>query len=115
MNELQQFYDATVKLIELLENEQLTRDEKIEQTAKLLALREGLMKKIKPPFSSEEEKLGRQLIPLNQKFQKLLEDEKAVIQGDMLLLKKQKDSNKKYTNPYESLVTVEGGFYDKRK
>ena len=51
MNAVQQFYDATVELIQLLENEQLTRDEKIEQTAKLLSAREGLMKQMKPPFS----------------------------------------------------------------
>lgn len=115
MNAVQQFYDTTVELIRLLENEQLTRDEKIEQTAKLLSAREGLMKQMKPPFSSEEEKLGRQLIALNQKLQKLLETEKSGIQRDMLILKKQKETNKKYTDPYESLVTVEGGFYDKRK
>jgi flagellar protein FliT len=73
------------------------------------------MKEIKPPFSQEEQQLGRQLFELNQKLQKLLEQEKASIQQDMILIKKQKETNKKYTNPYESLITVEGGFYDKRK
>ena len=115
VNALRQFYDATIELIRLLENEELTRDEKLEQSAKLLATREGLMKQIKPPFSAEEEQFGRQLTRLNQEFQRLLEKEKAGIQRDMLTLKKQKETNKKYTAPYESLVTVEGGFYDKRK
>lgn len=115
VNAIQQFYEVTVELIRLLENEGLTRDEKIEQTAKGLATREGLMKLIKPPFSTEEEQLGKQLIALEQKLQRLLEIEKSGIQHDMLTLKKQKETNKKYTDPYESLVTVEGGFYDKRK
>jgi flagellar protein FliT len=115
VNAVQQFYDATVELISLLENDQLTRDEKLEQTAKLLAAREGLMQQIKPPFSAEEEQLGRQLTVLNRKLQRLLEEEKVGIQRDMITLKKQKETNKKYTAPYESLITVEGGFYDKRK
>ncbi|MBB6445130.1 flagellar protein FliT [Bacillus benzoevorans] len=115
MNAVKDFYDTTVQLIQLLENQQIKRDEKIEQIENLLAHREGLMEEIKPPFSQEEQKFGILLPELNQKLLKLLEQEKSVIQQDMILLKKQKENNKKYTNPYESLITVEGGFYDKRK
>lgn len=115
MKAVKDFYDITLQLIDLLENQQLNRDEKIKHTENLLASREGLMKEIKPPFSQEEQQLGSQLFELNQKLQKLLEQEKASIQQDMLLIKRQKETNKKYTNPYESLITVEGGFYDKRK
>ena len=80
----------------------------------LLDQREGLLKSIHPPFSKEEQELGKQLVGLNQQVDQLLQKQKQEIQQDIKQLHIQKQSNQKYTNPYESL-SIDGVFYDKRK
>lgn len=115
MHALKQFYETTVALIALLEKDGMERDEKIAEAAELLEKRERFLQEIKPPFSPQEMALGKELASLNEKVELLLLKEKNEIQRNMQRLKKQKETNDKYTNPYESLLTVEGGFYDKRK
>ena len=76
--------------------------------------REELLKSIQPPFSQAEQELGKQLVELNQQVEQLLQKQKQEIQQDIKQLHIQKQSNQKYTNPYESL-SIDGVFYDKRK
>ena len=64
-------------------------------------------------FPAEEE-LGKKLVKLNQQVERLLQKQKQEIQQDIKQLHLQKESNQKYTNPYESL-SIDGVFYDKRK
>lgn len=115
VNAVREFYDATIELVNLLENDSIKRDDKINKMEQLLTQRERLLQDIKPPFSPQEKQLGRILVGLNAKLERLLEKEKTAIQHDIKLVKKQKESNKKYVNPYESLASLEGGFVDKRK
>lgn len=116
MSAVENFYQATLELLKLLEDEQSKdRDEKINKIRALLEKREGLMITMSPPFSQEDRELGKKLISLNQKVIALLIAEKTSIQKDINSFKKKKQTVTKYSNPYESLSTIDGVFYDKRK
>ena len=113
---VEDFYKVTIELIQLLEIENdLDRDVKIIKIQELLEQREGFMKRMNPPFSQEEQELGKQFMELNKKVSLLLTREKITIQKDLNQLKKKKQTATKYSNPYESLSTMDGVFYDRRK
>ncbi|MFE4809774.1 flagellar protein FliT [Peribacillus simplex] len=108
------FHDLTAELLAVLENRTITeRDDKIERITKLIDKRDELLPQIKPPFTGEEQQLGRAVLLLNQQVDHLLKLQKQEIQQDIQEINKKKRSSNKYTNPYESL-SVDGIFYDKR-
>lgn len=108
------FHDLTAELLAVLEDRTITeRDDKIERVTKLIDRREGLLSQINPPFTGEEQQLGREVLLLNQQVDHLLKLQKQEIQRDIQEINKKKRSSNKYTNPYESL-SVDGMFYDKR-
>ena len=108
------FHDLTAELLAVLEDRTITeRDVKIERVTKLIDQRDGLLSQIKPPFTGEEQQLGRAVLLLNQQVDHLLKLQKQEIQRDIQEINKKKRSSNKYTNPYESL-SVDGVFYDKR-
>jgi flagellar protein FliT len=110
------FYQTTLQLIHLLENEKSNdRDGKIHTIQALLEKREGFMQEMTPPFSLSDQEIGRQLVKLNQTVKILLESEKTSIQQDINKTRKKKQTATKYNNPYDSLSTMDGVFYDKRK
>lgn len=113
MEEIQAFYEATNQLLELLQEEKMNRDIRIEKIQHLLDQREDLLKKFQPPFSQQEQEIGDHLVELNQKVEQLLQKQKLEIQQDLKKLHIQRETNHKYTNPYESL-SIDGVFYDKR-
>lgn len=114
MSVLNQFYHLTNEMIQLLENSQGERDDKITQVEMVLNQREALINEIVPPYTTEEVEVGHKLIQLNEKLSQLLHAEKISIHKDIKDLQTKKESNKKYINPYKSLST-DGMFYDKRK
>lgn len=109
-----QFYDLTIKLIQLLEKYPGKRDDKIAQIEMILSQREELMKVMVPPFTHEEVEVGKNIIQLNSRLTQLLQSEKTTIQKELKDLKKKKETSIKYVNPYQNLLT-DGMFYDKRK
>ncbi|WP_174728840.1 flagellar protein FliT [Mesobacillus harenae] len=113
MSAVREFHQLTTELIDLLQMK-TDRDEKILQVEALLEQREQAMVRIVPPYSDDEKALGKSLIDLNRQLTGLLSREKLLIQKDMKDLSNKKESNLKYTNPYEN-VSVDGMFYDKRK
>lgn len=114
MESMQNFYDATNQLIALLKQEKIDRVVQIEKVQSLLNQREEILQSIQPPFSQQEQEIGKQLVNLNQQVEHLLQIKKLDIMKDIKQLHIQKTSNQKYTNPYESLA-IDGVFYDKRK
>ena len=114
MEALQALQEVTNQLIELLQQEKLERDMRIEKMQSLLDQREELLKSIQPPFTEQEKELGKKLVELDQKVKQLLQKQKQEIQQDLKQLHMKKESNQKYTNPYESMP-VDGLFYDKQK
>jgi flagellar protein FliT len=111
---VQQFYQLTIELTQLLGKPHGERDEKVTRVEELLDQREALMKEIIPPYTLEEVELGKKSIQLNAKLTQLLQTEKILIQKDIKGLQSKKESNTKYVNPYQNLST-DGMFYDKRK
>lgn len=107
------FHDLTAELLAVLEDRTTERDVKIERVTKLIDRRDGLLSQIKPPFTGEEQQLGRAVLLLNKQVNHLLKLQKQEIQRDIQEMNKKKKSSNKYTNPYESL-SVDGVFYDKR-
>lgn len=111
MSPLGNFYEVTLKLVEVLEDDQ-DRDEKINLVDQLLVERDELLKNIKRP-GPEEAELADKVLKLNQKLDTRLLKEKTQIQKDLKDLKQRKENSHKYQNPYAS-VSIDGMFYDKR-
>jgi flagellar protein FliT len=107
-------YQATIELIQLLENPRGEREDKITKIEMFLDHRESRMKEMLPPYTPEEVAIGHELIRLNSKLNKLLQTEKILIQKDIRNLQVKKESNTKYINPYQN-VSIDGMFYDKKK
>ena len=114
MTAIQAFQNVTMELIETLQQEEHDRDERIKKIQSLLNQREELLKLIQPPFSPQEKELGKQLIKLDQQVKQLMGKQKIDIMQDLKSARMKKQSNQKYTNPYESMG-VDGIFFDKQK
>ena len=79
----------------------------------LLDQREELLKSIQPPFTQQEKELGKKLVELDQKLNSYYKNKSRKF-SKIKKLHMKKESNQKYTNPYESMP-VDGLFYDKQK
>ncbi len=110
---LQLFFDLTVQLIKLYQTDE-DRDERIQETERLLALRDEVMKNATPPSNDAERELVQKCKQLNDHLNGLMNQEKLNIQKDMRDLKTKKDSTNKYVNPYSN-YNPDGMFYDRKK
>jgi flagellar protein FliT len=90
------------------------RDSVIEKIERLLTERQSLLGSIQPPFSEEEQVLGKQMMAWNKEIDRKLILLRTEIKRDMNGLTKKKTSAQKYTNPYENMQH-DGMFYDKKK
>lgn len=109
-----EFYRVTVDLIKQLETSLGKREEDITNIELSLNQREALIREMIPPFTPKEIEIGRELVQLNSKLEKMLETKKLMIKKDIKNLQTKKESNTKYVNPYRN-VSTDGMFYDKRK
>jgi flagellar protein FliT len=117
MNRVQALYDTTVRL-DTLVSQRVTaenREEVVQSLTELMEVRSQQMEELQAPFSSEEEKLGKALLPLNERISSHVQQIFDQLKVDMRTIKKQKQSGKKYINPYASMQTLDGRFLDKRK
>jgi flagellar protein FliT len=108
-------HSITKQLKEAIENLAAdNRDDVIETIDKLLEQRQSLLEGIKPPFSADEQLLGKEMIEWNQEIDRELILLRSEIKRDLNGLSKKKSSAQRYTNPYQSLQ-YDGMFYDKKK
>lgn len=112
MGAVHQCHDITNQLKVLLDGEG-ERDSKIESIENLLNQRELLLSSITPPYSLEEQRLGKEIVLWNKQIDQKLIGLKIDIKRDMNGVSKTKTTVQRYTNPYESMQT-DGMFYDKR-
>lgn len=110
---LQLFFDLTVQLIKLYQTDG-DRDEQIQETERLLVLRDEAMKNATPPSTDAERELVQKCKQLNDHLNGLMNQEKLNIQKDMKDLKTKKESTNRYANPYEN-YNPDGMFYDRKK
>ncbi|WP_036575102.1 flagellar protein FliT [Oceanobacillus picturae] len=116
MNRLKPVYDATIRLEKVLSQETTAknREEIIEQVNQLVELRGEQMENIVAPFSVEEKKLGQIVVEKNRTIEGKMENLFRDLKLEMKQVKKQKKSNRTYTNPYEKVRARDGRFMDSR-
>ncbi|MEN2467475.1 flagellar protein FliT [Ornithinibacillus sp. FSL M8-0202] len=117
MNRVQPIYEITVKMQQLLTNNETSKDREtlIEEVNSLLLQRGSYMEEVKEPFTIEELEMGKKLLPLNKEVQEKMDLLFQGLKMEMKQVKKQKNSNRQYTNPYDKVQTMDGMFMDKRK
>lgn len=113
MDAVREIYSITLEMINLLHKSDKERDEKIERLQELLNQRDHLIKNIKPPYSDEENEIGKKIVMLEPVLSKLLLNEKLSIQKDIKDVHMKKESTEKYVNPYDTF-SIDGVFYDKK-
>lgn len=108
-------YTITKQLKEALEqvNDE-NRETTIEEVESLIEKRQSVLGTINPPYTHDEQELGKQMIGWNKQIDRQLSQLRLEIKRDMNGLTKKKTSVQKYSNPYESLQ-YDGMFYDKKK
>ncbi|MCA1065186.1 flagellar protein FliT [Rossellomorea aquimaris] len=108
-------YTITKQLKEVMDQvNSENRDASIEEIQSLLEKRQSILGTIKPPYTQEEQLLGKEMTEWNQQIDRQLAQLRLEIKRDMNGLTKKKTSVQKYSNPYESLQ-YDGMFYDKKK
>jgi flagellar protein FliT len=117
MNRVQALYDTTARLDSLVSQPVTSenREEVVNSLTALLEVRTGQMEELEPPFTTEENLLGKELLPMNERISKHVQGIFDQLKIDIRTIKKQKQSGKKYINPYASMQTLDGRFLDKRK
>ncbi|WP_164218370.1 flagellar protein FliT [Virgibacillus sp. YIM 98842] len=117
MNYVQKLYELTLELQALL-NEEITdknRAEIIEEINVLVETREEYIKKLLPPYTTEEKMLGRKLISVNADIQEKMQILYSELKLELKNVKKQKKSSRSYMNPYASMQNTGGMFMDSKK
>jgi flagellar protein FliT len=91
------------------------REEAIEKIERLLGERDELLRELRPPYSEEEQQLGRQIVLWNQEIDAQLRELKRQIQRDLTMIRQKRIANNHYMNPYEQPLVMDGMFYDKKR
>lgn len=117
MNRLKVIYDVTLQLKKRLDQEitSQNREEIIEQVNQLIEQRGKHMQELLPPYSQDEKELGKRLITLNEEIGNKMHVLFNELKKEMKQVKKQKKSNRSYTNPYKNVQTIDGMFMDSKK
>ncbi|RYG74397.1 flagellar protein FliT [Lentibacillus lipolyticus] len=117
MNRLQELWDTTEELHHVLHAamEAKDRETTIEQMNRLIERRSEIMKRLQPPFSEAENRLGKKLVCLNKQVQVQMDNLFDELKQEMRQMKKQKKSNRTYVNPYEHVQTMDGMFLDSKQ
>lgn len=117
MNRLQQTYEITLQLASVLDQDitPQNREAIIFEVHELIEARAVSMEQLQPPFSEEETKIGKALVTMNSTIQAQLEQLFSELKEEMRQVKKQKKSNRNYTNPYKSVQALDGMFLDSKQ
>ncbi len=115
MSAVQECLAITQNLVDRVNNSgESSREKVIGQVEEMLAKREELLPKIRPPFSSQEKAAGKEILELNKKLAFLLQGLNKHIIRDLNAVDLKKTFAAKYTNPYAEVLT-DSVFYDKRQ
>lgn len=117
MNRLAALYDVTQQLDNILARpiQSKNREAIIYQVNELIEQRGNHLLEITPPFTDEENRIGKEVVILNEHIQKQMHVLFNELKQEMKQVKKQKRSNQTYTNPYEKVETMDGMFMDSKK
>ncbi len=119
MDNLQKLLQISAKLFQLLETvpKGEKRDEYIEEINRQLDDRGKLVEQLKKEeFEFEtDNKLHGTLFELDKGIRERLGQVMQAVKEDMKILQTSKKKEKQYLNPYSSVRTMDGMYYDKKK
>jgi flagellar protein FliT len=90
------------------------REPYIERLNELLDQRQTIMDKLPAVYSEEEQRLGQMIVKINETIDPLLTGQFEEIKHNLSLMKKKKEKNTQYANPYQSM-SADGMYFDKKK
>ncbi|QOR84005.1 flagellar protein FliT [Geobacillus stearothermophilus] len=91
------------------------REARLVQVDELLRRREEWLRELRPPYSEEEQELGREIIVWNQEIEARLLRVCEEIRRDLRMTGAKWQANARYVHPYEQPLSFDGMFYDKRR
>jgi flagellar protein FliT len=90
------------------------REPYIERLNELLEQRQAIIDKLPATYTEEEQRMGKTIVKMNETFEPLLARQLEEIKQNISTMKKKKEKNTQYANPYQSL-SADGMFFDKKK
>lgn len=116
MQAVQVVYELTLDMLHLLQKRQhIERHDVIEQLTHFIEEREQVLRKLSPPYSQDELKIGQKIISLNKLIEQEMHALFTELKQDMKQTKRQRKSTQSYVNPYRSVQTNDGMFMDQKK
>ncbi|NBJ69605.1 MULTISPECIES: flagellar protein FliT [Clostridia] len=117
MNRLVTLYNITQELYDLLQQETDSKEREalIAKVNNLMEERGKQMDLLFPPYSEAEKATAQEVIRLNQLIEPCMHSLFDALKLEMKQVKKQKQSNRKYANPYETIQARDGMFLDRKK
>ncbi|RLQ06824.1 flagellar protein FliT [Geobacillus sp. FSL K6-0789] len=91
------------------------REERLAAVDRLLREREELLRKLRPPYSEEEQRLGREIVAWNREIEARLRQVRDEIGSDLRITEAKRQANACYVHPYEQPLSIDGMFYDKKR
>ncbi|MCZ0704138.1 flagellar protein FliT [Natronobacillus azotifigens] len=117
MERMEQLKTITYELRECVSESFSTndREKKMDEMNQLLEKRAHILESIEPPYTEEEQAIGKELLPIDAEITEKMNAIFSNIKQEIRSVKKQKTLNKQYTNPYINVVTNDGTYWDKKK
>lgn len=117
MGRMEEAYTITKTMVALfdqpitMENQETT----IHKLNDLLEKRETEMKQMTTPFTAQEQELGDTIIRMNGNISQHMTVLFEKIKNDMSDVKKRKQTNRSYLNPYGKIKSTDGMFLDSKQ
>lgn len=117
MNRLLSIYQITETMKQLLLQDitPQNREEVINLFQEKMEERGKLLEAITPPYTEEEEELGRFVVQMNQEIEKKMNLLFFALKNEMKQVQQQKKSTTSYANPYKNVQSLDGMFLDQKK
>ena len=117
MNRLDELYKITLELENVLDQDitSKNREEIINRINDIVEQRGILMKEITPPYTEKEKQIGQKVVHLNKQIEQKMNTLFDALKHDMRQIRKQKESNRSYINPYGKIKSTDGMFLDSKQ
>lgn len=89
------------------------RDEYISSVEKLLSVRQQLIDRLPSEYSAEDKQIGKRIVAINLKIDKLLFEQFKVMKNNFETFKRKQQRSKQYMNPYNN-AAADGMYFDKK-
>lgn len=117
MSSVKELHKVTGQLRDLITSatSKNEREKVISDISSLIEQRGPLLQDLPSTFEGEDRVLMEQIILWDKEMKPRLEEIFSEIKEDIRNLQRSKQSNKKYTNPYNQVSVSDGMFLDKKK